>query len=168
MKKFSELKIGDSLYIAKRKGIKYEYIEKGIKNIKKLKTKPMKITLDDCEYEIKIKNINGEWQIIDGKTIWINEFYYHFLNYYRANTINFSKCWDSQWFYDLLLADSFYAPDVLGLLYFKGRRGGGTAGTAALGAPGAVGNANYGPGIGPGMQNPAGMAGGAGPGPIGP
>lgn len=73
------------------------------------------------------KLINGEWQIIDGKTIYINDFYYHFLNYYRANTINFSKFWDSQWFYDLLLADSFYAPDVLGLLYFKGRRGGGTA-----------------------------------------
>ena len=64
MKKFSELKIGDSLYIAKRKGTKYEYIEKEIKNIKKLKTKPMKITLDDCEYEIKIKNINDEFKII--------------------------------------------------------------------------------------------------------
>ena len=23
------------------------------------------------------KLINGEWQIIDGKTIWINDFYYH-------------------------------------------------------------------------------------------
>ena len=73
------------------------------------------------------KLYNGEWQIIDGKTIFINDFYYHFLNYYRANTINYSKFWDSQWFYELLMGDSFYAPNVLGLNYLKGRRGGGTA-----------------------------------------
>ena len=35
MKKFSELKVGDKLFITKRKGIEYEYIEKEIKNIKK-------------------------------------------------------------------------------------------------------------------------------------
>ena len=33
MKKFSELKVGDSLFIAKRKGIEYEYIEKDINEI---------------------------------------------------------------------------------------------------------------------------------------
>ena len=64
MKRFCDLKVGDKLYIAKRKCIEYEYIEKEIKSIKILKTKPCRITLDDCEYNVKIKNLNNDFQII--------------------------------------------------------------------------------------------------------
>ena len=63
-KRFRDLKVGDKLFITKRKGIEYEYVEKEIKAIKILKTKPMKITLDDCEYEIKLKNINDDFKVI--------------------------------------------------------------------------------------------------------
>jgi hypothetical protein len=89
---------------------------------------------------------NGEWQIINGKTIYLNDFNYYFLNYYRSNTINYSNFWDSQWFYQLLLGDSFYASDVLGLMYVKGRRGGGTApnNSAASKAMTTISNSNCG------------------------
>src|SRR5690606_26511089 len=49
------------------------------------------------------------------------------LNYFRLDGINRPQFWDSQWFLNLLLEDSFYHDNVLGLMYVKGRRGGGTA-----------------------------------------
>lgn len=70
---------------------------------------------------------HGRWYYIDGKTIFINGFNYYFLNYFRLDGINRPQFWDSQWFLNLLLEDSFYHDNVLGLMYVKGRRGGGTA-----------------------------------------
>lgn len=70
---------------------------------------------------------NGMWYYIDGKTIFINGFMYYFLNYFKLDGINTPQFWDSQWFDFLLTEDSFYHPQVLGLLGVKGRRGGGTA-----------------------------------------
>lgn len=70
---------------------------------------------------------NGRWYFINGRTIFINGFNYFFLNYFKPNTIHFPNFWDSQWLYYQLLEDSFYAKDVYGLMYIKGRRGGGTA-----------------------------------------
>ena len=70
---------------------------------------------------------NGLWYYINGRTIFINGFNYYFLNYFKLDGINCPQWWDSQWFYNLLLEDSFYADNTLALMYVKGRRGGGSA-----------------------------------------
>jgi hypothetical protein len=85
-------------------------------------TKKKEIFTNEWEYRR-----NGRWYYIDGKTIFINGFNYYFLNYFKLDGINRPQFWDSQWFVNLLLEDSFYHDQVLALMYVKGRRGGGTA-----------------------------------------
>jgi len=68
---------------------------------------------------------NGEWQYIAGRTIYINGYYYFFLNYYKSDGFT-PDFWDSQWFNSLLTLDSYYNEYVLGQLDIKRRRGGWT------------------------------------------
>lgn len=73
------------------------------------------------------KRINGCWYFIGGRTIYIPGSMYFFLNYFKFTNGTYPSFWDSQWFDFLLLEDSFYRSDVLGVEKVKGRRGGGTA-----------------------------------------
>jgi len=66
---------------------------------------------------------NGEWQFINGFTIFINGYYYFFLNYFKEEEFT-PGFWDSQWFSSLITLDSYYDEYVLGLLDIKRRRAG--------------------------------------------
>lgn len=66
---------------------------------------------------------NGEWQFINGFTIYINGYYYFTLNYFKDDGFT-PGFWDSQWFSSLLTLDSYYDDFVLAQLDIKRRRAG--------------------------------------------
>lgn len=71
--------------------------------------------------------INGQWQFIKGRSIWIPPNMYFFLNYWLFQDNTRPEFWDSQCASMTLSNWAFHHPLILGRNKVKGRRGGGTA-----------------------------------------